>query len=116
MALRKPTTLTAARLEANRRNAQKSTGPRTARGKAWSRLNGLRTGSRSQGYRALWKALAEAPPGAVERVAAQMLTPEQASHPLLSFVVDLFRQAELQVAAEFARNRQRKNANRTVEA
>jgi len=30
--------------EANRRNASKSTGPRTARGKAWSRLNALKHG------------------------------------------------------------------------
>jgi len=34
----------ARKAEANRRNAQKSTGPRTARGKAWSRLNALKHG------------------------------------------------------------------------
>src|ERR1700731_2881518 len=30
--------------KANRRNALKSTGPRTARGKSWSRLNALKHG------------------------------------------------------------------------
>ena len=32
------------RVEANRRNAQKSTGPKTAEGKAISRLNGVKHG------------------------------------------------------------------------
>ena len=32
------------KLKANRRNASKSTGPRTARGKSWSRLNALKHG------------------------------------------------------------------------
>ena len=107
MSLRKSPTLTPARLAANRRSAQKSTGPRTARGKAWSRLNGLRTGSRSLAYGALLRALLEAPPSAIDRVAAQMLTAEQASHPLFSSVVDRCRQAELEVAAEVARTRLR---------
>ena len=48
MSLRKSPTLTPARIEANRRNAQKSTGPRTARGKGQSRMNSLRTGERSR--------------------------------------------------------------------
>ena len=38
--------LTPAALEARRANARKSTGPRTARGKAWSCLNALRRGDR----------------------------------------------------------------------
>ncbi|QEH36097.1 hypothetical protein OJF2_46570 [Aquisphaera giovannonii] len=37
-----------AKLAANRRNAQRSTGPRTAEGKAASRLNGMRHGRRSK--------------------------------------------------------------------
>ena len=106
MTLRKPPTLTPARLAANRRNARKSTGPRTARGKAWSRLNGLRTGSRSLAYGALLRTLLEAPPSAIGRVAAGMLTPEQASHPLFRSLVDQCRQGELEVAANFARDRQ----------
>ena len=42
MSLRRSPTLTPPLLEANRRNSRKSTGPRPARGKAHSRLNGLR--------------------------------------------------------------------------
>lgn len=101
MPLRKSPTLTPARLEANRRNAQRSTGPRTPRGKAWSRMNRLRTGSRSPAYEALWRVLVYAPPGAIDRVANQVLTSEQASHPLFSSVVNLFRQSELEVIADF---------------
>ena len=46
MSLRKSPTRTAASLAANRANAQKSTGPRTAGGKARARLNRLRHGRR----------------------------------------------------------------------
>jgi len=42
--LRKSPTRTEAFLAANRRNALKSTGPRTARGKAWSCMNNLKHG------------------------------------------------------------------------
>jgi hypothetical protein len=47
MPLRKSPTGTPALLTCNRRNAKKSTGPRAARGKAWSRLNRLRDGWQS---------------------------------------------------------------------
>jgi hypothetical protein len=57
---RKAPTLTPALLAAYRCNAQKSTGLRTAAGKAWVRLNDLRTGSRSRFCQTLWRALAEA--------------------------------------------------------
>jgi hypothetical protein len=39
-----------ARLEANRVNALKSTGPKTVEGKAASRLNAVKHGLSSQGY------------------------------------------------------------------
>ena len=47
MSLRKSPTMTPARIEAYRRNARKSTGPRTERGKAQSRMNRLKLGTRS---------------------------------------------------------------------
>ena len=46
MTLCKPRTVSPARIAANRRNPQKSTGPRTVQGKAQSRMNGLREGNR----------------------------------------------------------------------
>jgi len=51
MSLRKSSRLTLARLEANRLNAQKSTGPRTARGKAWAAMNALKNGLWAQSFR-----------------------------------------------------------------
>jgi hypothetical protein len=39
---------TAQQIEANRRNAQQSTGPKTTRGKARARLNALKHGFRAQ--------------------------------------------------------------------
>ena len=68
MSLRKSFTLTPARIEANRRNVQKSTAPRTARGKAQSRMNGLRNGVRFPRYPGLIQAQFDVPPGAVDKV------------------------------------------------
>jgi hypothetical protein len=51
MSLRKRPTLTPALLAVNRRNAQKSTGPRTEEGKRRVVLNGLRHGLRSRSFR-----------------------------------------------------------------
>ena len=51
MSLRKPPTLTPALLAANRRNAQRSTGPRTEEGKRRVILNGLKHGLRSRDFR-----------------------------------------------------------------
>jgi len=97
MSLRESPTMTSARIEANRRNAKKSTGPRTARGKGQSRMNSLRTGVRSRFMRNLYLTLLDAPPYAVDRVARALLTPEQAAHPLFAGTVDMFRQAEIEV-------------------
>ena len=103
MSLRKSPTLTLARLEANRRSAKKSTGPRTARGKGQSRMNSLRTGGRSAVHKNFVLLLLNAPPCSVDRVARAFLTPEQAAHPMFRDAVDMFRQAEIEVAEEFRR-------------
>jgi hypothetical protein len=92
MSLRKPPSLTPARLAANRRNAQRSTGPRTARGKARSRWNGLRHGGRSQSYDELWRVILEAPPGEMEKAGSAYLSPLEASHPVFDSVLSLFRE------------------------
>jgi hypothetical protein len=92
--------MTPARLAANRRNALKSTGPRSARGKAQSRMNGLRSGWSSPSYRNLWRPMLEAPPCAVDATARAVLTPEQAAHLRFTELVDIFRQAEIEVAAQ----------------
>jgi hypothetical protein len=102
MLLRK-SPMTPARLEANRRNAQKSTGPRTALGKSQSRLNGLRSGGRSRLYNDLVLALSDAPPGAVAEAARAALTPAQAAHPLFTELVQIFRLAESGVALRYRR-------------
>jgi hypothetical protein len=94
MSLRKSPTLTAARLEANRRSAKNSTGPRTAPGKLQSSLNSLRTGNRSRLMHTFYLTLFNAPPGAVDRVTRAILTPELAALPLFAETVDLFRWAE----------------------
>ena len=101
MSLRKSPALTPARLEANRRNARKSTGPRTAWGKSWSRLNGLHDGARSRRYQDLVLSLLDAPPCTVDRTARALLSPAEASHPVFSEFVDLARQAEIEVLCEW---------------
>ncbi|MFZ0963415.1 MAG: hypothetical protein WAO35_21345 [Terriglobia bacterium] len=75
MSLRKSPTLTPALVASNRRNAQKSTGPRTARGKAWSRLNRFRDGKRSPQYINFYKALYNAPLGEVASTVRRLLSP-----------------------------------------
>ena len=87
--------ITLARLEANRRNPRKSTGPRMARGKSQSRVNGLRSGVRSRLYRDLLQALVDAPPCTVARTAQAVLTPAQAKPPLFAPRMDIFSQSEV---------------------
>ena len=102
MSLRK-NPMTPARLEANRRNSQKSTGPRTARGKSQSRLNRLRGGGRSRLYGDLLNALLDAPPCQVLETARATLTPAQMSHPLFAELVKTFCEAETGVALRYSR-------------
>ena len=99
MSLRKSPTLTPARIEANRRNAKKSTGPRTSRGKAHSSLNSLRTGTRSALHQNFFELMLDAPPCKVHLVAQALLTPAQAAHPLFADTVEMFRWAEGGTAA-----------------
>jgi hypothetical protein len=63
MSLRKPTRLTPARLEAARRNAQRSTGPRTEAGKQRMRMNALKHGcdAAPENEAAVMRALGEDP-------------------------------------------------------
>ena len=90
MSLLKPRVMTPARLEANRRNALKSTGPRTARGKAQSRLNGLKHGNCSPTYRQLWLALHDAPPGyPVAKTGCSMLTAAEYYHPAYAQLLEV---------------------------
>ena len=81
MSLRNSPTLTPALLASNRRNAKKSTGPRTAQGKAWSRLNRLREGWQSAEYRNFLLALLHAPPGRVEETAQALLSSQTGASP-----------------------------------
>jgi len=92
--------MTPARVEANRRNGQKSTGPRTRRGKAQSRLNALRNGGRSCLYHGLMLTFFNAPPCAVDQTARAVMTPELAGHPLFAELVELFRQAETDIVLD----------------
>jgi len=95
--------MTPARLQPNRRNSQKSTGPRTARGKSQSRLNRLRGGGRSRLYGDLLQALVDAPPCRVLETAREVLTPAQMSHPLFADLVEIFCQAEAGVGRRYSR-------------
>jgi hypothetical protein len=107
MSLRKSPVMTAARLAAHRANALKSTGPKTARGKSWSRLNGLKRGGRSRLFLSFMTTMFCAPPYSVEETAAGILTPEQASHPRYAEMLDLFRDAEMDDEPEFRAPRER---------
>jgi len=114
MSLRKSPRMTVARLEANRRNAQKSTGPRTARGKAQSRLNSLRAGGRSHLVDGLYRALILAPPGTLEQSVAALVTPEMAAHPLFAEALHDFREFEKEELARAARLRRARRRSRGV--
>ena len=93
MPLRKSPTMTSRLLAANRANAQHSTGPKTAQGKARSRWNGLRTGKKSKDLRRLNDALAQCEPADIRAIAAMLLTPEQLEHPLFAREVRCWEEA-----------------------
>jgi hypothetical protein len=109
MSLLKPRVVTPARRAANRRNAQKSTGPRTAHGKAQSRLNGLRHGFSSPAYHQFWLALFEAPPGCpVAKTVCTMLTPQESCHPVYANLIDVHFEMEMEDRAYRQRMRRRR--------
>ena len=112
MSLRKSPTLTPALTASNRRNAKKSTGPRTARGNAWSRLNRLRHGARSPEYISFLEALLDAPPGRTAVTAQALLQSKRVLHPVFIEAAELSIQAEIDICEESRRNRaQRKCEN-----
>ena len=98
MSLLEPRVSSPAQIAAHRRNARESTGPRSARGKAQSRLIRLRDGSRSRLYQDLMCKLMSAPPAAVARTARAALAPELAAHPLFAELTQIFCRAEAEVA------------------
>ena len=110
MPLLKPLPMTPARREANRRNARQSTGPRSARGQAQSRMNRLTHGGRSALYRGLLGTLSNAPPGAVDQAARAALTPQLAAHPMFAELVEVARQAEIELILETPRRYAREEA------
>jgi len=90
--------LTPALLAANRRNALKSTGPRTPQGKAQVRLSRLQTGTRSSLYGRAIQASVTAPLGAAEQSVRALLTREQAAHPLFASLLKYAREEDRDVA------------------
>ena len=100
MSLRKSPTLTPTLLASNRNNAKKSTGPRTAQGKAKSRLNRLRHGRRSPEFLGLLNALMEAPPGRVVATARALLASHSMQHPLILDTVAMSIQVEREMCEE----------------
>jgi hypothetical protein len=112
VSLRKSPCLTPALLASNRRNANKSTGPRTARGKAWSRLNHLRDGWRSPEYLSLITALFNAPPGRVGATAHALLSSKLAIHPLFMEIARICVRAEMDIGNERRWKMSRKHENR----
>ena len=104
MSLLKPRIMTPARLEASRRNALKSTGPRTARGKAQSRLNAMRHGFCSPTYRKLWHALLDAPPGyPVAKTLCSMITAVEYYRPVYADLAEVHFEMEEQDQASSRR-------------
>ena len=96
MPLLKPRIMTPARLAANRRNALKSAGPKTARGGAQSRMSALRTGRRSPAFLKLFDVLLDAPPCSIGSTAATTLSLRDARHPVFAELVAIFHRADIE--------------------
>ena len=111
MSLRKSPTLTPALLASNRRNAKKSTGPRTARGKAIARLNSFRHGMRSPEYVNFLKALYDAPLGEMGRTAQALLASKEVIHPLFVERAQACVQADIEICKERLCERLRRICN-----
>ena len=107
MSLRRSPTLTPALLNSNRLNATRSTGPRTARGKAWSRMNRLDDGMRSPEYVDFLKAMIDAPPGRVAETAKAILASKPVILALFRETAELAVQVEIEICAEQSRLRNR---------
>ncbi len=101
MSLRKSPTLTPALLASNRRNSRKSTGPRTARGKAFSRLNRLRHGQRSPEYVQFFKAVLDAPLGEVGRTVRTFFMSREVIHPMFVEFAETAVRADREICKEF---------------
>ena len=113
MPLRKSPARTPALLAANRQNAQKSTGPRTARGKAWSRLNRLWHGARSPQYVEFVNQLLYAPPGRVLGMAKTLRMSRWMRHPLYRDFIEACIETEAEMCRSGVRGRPRKNKKNT---
>ena len=100
MSLRKSPTLTAALLASNRKNAKQSTGPRTAQGKAWSRLNRMRHRAYSQEYINFVEVLLDAPPCRMAVTAQALLNSKPALHPAFVEIAEIFVRAEIEICEE----------------
>ncbi len=100
MSLRKSPCLTPALLASNWRNAKKSTGPRTARGKASSRLNHMRNGRHLPEYLSLVTSLFNAPPGRVGATAQALLSSKRVAHFLFTEIAEICAQAEIDIDNE----------------
>jgi hypothetical protein len=112
--LRKSPTLTPALLASNRQNAKKSTGPRTARGKAWSRLNRLRHGARSPEFINFLNALLDAPSGRVGVTAQALLQSRKVLHSLFIEAAALSVQVEIDICEESRWNRSQKKCENNL--
>jgi hypothetical protein len=77
-------------------------------------MNGLKGGGRSRLFENFVRAMHTSPPCSVDRTAAAVLTPEQSRHPLFTEMVDLFRQAEIDIVSDIRWERARREARKRI--